>query len=119
AELPQSPRGNGIGCTRAYSVHFRAVVIRKRAGDLAVGAIDAAHAVKLRTCRTPPAGGRALLRRLLVVSRIDDGLAVLVDDLTRVDLSLRHVPDQIRHNPSRMHGKSADASMMTDRAQRA
>src|ERR1700737_2037826 len=57
AELPQSPRGNGIGCTRAYSVHFRAVVIRKRAGDLAVGAIDAAHPVKLRTCRTPHACG--------------------------------------------------------------
>src|SRR5262245_39679299 len=66
ADLPQSPRGNGIGCARSHTMHFCAVVTRKRAGDLAVGAIYTAHAVEHWAGRAPHAGGSALLDRLLV-----------------------------------------------------
>src|SRR5262245_49802495 len=98
-------------------MQFLAVVSRQSAGDITVFAINAAHAVQLRTGRTPHGCGGPLLRRLLVVLRIDDRSARFAENLIRVDLRPRHVPDQISYDSTRMHGESADALMLTDRVE--
>lgn len=99
-------------------MQFLAVVTLECAGDVPVLAIDAAHTVLLRTRCTPYVSGGSLLRRIFVMLRIDDRLSGLVDNLTRIDLGLRHVGDQIRHDASGMHGEGADALTLTDRVQR-
>src|SRR5713101_2370050 len=52
-------------------------------GDVAVLAIDTAHAVKLRTRCAPDAGRRPLLDRLQALRRVEDRLPVLVNNAHR------------------------------------
>src|SRR5262249_4323378 len=117
-QLPEAAGSDGIDRSRAHAMQLCRVVGRKCASDLAVGAIDAAHAIKLRTCGAPHACRRALLRRLFVILRIDDGLAGLVEDLAAIDFCLGHVTDQVCHNASRMYRKSTDAPALADRIER-
>src|SRR5262249_7976318 len=112
AKLPQPPRCNAVGCPRPYATHFLAVVTREGGGDVAILAINAAHAVELRARGTPYARGGPLLRRLLIVLGIDNRLPGFVDDLTGVNLGLRHVADQVRHDPAGMYGEGADTSTL-------
>jgi hypothetical protein len=88
------------------------------ARDVAIGAVDAAHAVEPRARRAPDRRGGALRGGLLVVLWIDDRLAVLADDLAGFDLGLGHVTDEVRRDAARVHGESADAPPLGDRIER-
>src|SRR5262245_58127467 len=96
-------------------MHLRRIVAREHSCDIAILAVDAAHAFKPRTGCTPNRGRCPLLRRLFIFLWIDNGVPGLINDFTGVDLLFGHVPDQSSYDATRMHGKGANSFTLTDR----
>src|SRR5258707_5969387 len=75
-------------------------------GDVAVLAIDTAHAVKLRTRCAPDAGRRPLLDRLQAFRRVKDRLPVLVNNARRAKYLRREILRETRaDDAARMQGE--------------
>ena len=62
AKLPQAACSDRIGCARPHAVQLRAVVSGQSARDVTINAVNATHAIELRTGCTPYAGCGTLLQ---------------------------------------------------------
>src|SRR5260221_2837523 len=79
-------------------------------GDVAVLAIDTAHAVKLRARCAPDAGRRPLLDRLQALRRVEDRLPVLVNNTRRAKDLRREILRETRvDDAARMQGEGTHA----------
>src|SRR5260370_41837633 len=82
-------------------------------GDVAVLAIDTAHAVKLRTRCAPDAGRRPLLDRLQPLRRVEDRLPVLVNTAHRAKYLRREILRETRaDHAARMQGEGTPAARL-------
>jgi hypothetical protein len=110
-------RPAATGSTWPAPVQVGALIAGKRASDVAVGTVDSAHPVQSWTRRAPDGCNRSLLGGFLVILGIDDRPAVFINDVTGIDLFLKHVTSQRCCDPAGMHGEGAYIPALADRIQ--